>query len=106
AGRGPGLACAPGVRGPALPQGAPPMSEDRASRSRVVVLFDVDDTLLDNDQVTLDLRRYLMQEVGAGRTEQYFEIFEDLRTELGYADYLGALQQYRVRHPRDHHLLA
>jgi len=82
------------------------MSEDRASRSRVVVLFDVDDTLLDNDQVTLDLRRYLMQEVGAGRTEQYFEIFEKLRTELGYADYLGALQQYRVCHPRDHHLLA
>jgi len=82
------------------------MSEDRPSRSRVVVLFDVDDTLLDNDQVTLDLRRYLMQEVGAGRTEQYFEIFEKLRTELGYADYLGALQQYRVRHPRDHHLLA
>ena len=82
------------------------MSEDRPSRSRVVVLFDVDDTLLDNDQVTLDLRRYLMQEVGAGRTEQYFEIFEKLRTELGYADYLGALQQYRVGHPRDHHLLA
>jgi len=82
------------------------MSEDRPSRSRVVVLFDVDDTLLDNDQVTLDLRRYLMQEVGAGRTEQYFEIFEKLRTELGYADYLGALQQYRVCHPRDHHLLA
>jgi len=47
-----------------------------------------------------------MQEVGAGRTDQYFEIFESLRAELGYSDYLGALQRYRVAHPRDPHLLA
>jgi len=74
--------------------------------SKVVFLFDVDNTLLDNDRVTSDLRRYLMGEVGAGRTDQYFTIFEELRKELGYADYLGALQRYRVRHPRDPHLLA
>jgi hypothetical protein len=73
---------------------------------KVVFLFDVDNTLLDNDRVSADLRRYLRSEVGAARAEQYFEIFETLRTELGYSDYLGALQQYRLRHPRDPHLLA
>ena len=73
---------------------------------RIVFLFDVDNTLLDNDRVSADLRRYLLNEVGAARAEQYFEIFETLRTELGYSDYLGALQQYRLVHPRDPHLLA
>jgi hypothetical protein len=73
---------------------------------KVVFLFDVDNTLLDNDRVSADLRRYLLKEVGAARAELYFEIFETLRTELGYSDYLGALQQYRLVHPRDPHLLA
>jgi hypothetical protein len=73
---------------------------------KVVFLFDVDNTLLDNDRVSADLRRYLRSEVGPGRAEQYFEIFETLRTELGYSDYLGALQRYRLVHPRDPHLLA
>ncbi len=72
----------------------------------VVFLFDVDNTLLDNDRVIVDLRRYLTREVGAGCTEHYFEIFEQLRAELGYADYLGALQRYRVAYPRDPRLLA
>jgi beta-phosphoglucomutase-like phosphatase (HAD superfamily) len=49
----------------------------------VVFLFDVDNTLLDNDRVSADLRRYLLKEVGPARAEQYFEIFEALRTELG-----------------------
>jgi hypothetical protein len=74
--------------------------------AKVVFLFDVDNTLIDNDRVTADLRRYLGSEVGADRAAQYFEIFEALRAEMGYADYLGALQQYRVKHPRDPHLLA
>jgi hypothetical protein len=73
---------------------------------RVVFLFDVDNTLLDNDRVAEDLKRYLTKEVGYGRQEQYWEIFEELRAELGYADYLGALQRYRVKHPREPHLLA
>jgi len=72
---------------------------------RVVFLFDVDNTLLDNDRVSADLKRYLTKEVGAGRQEQYWEIFEELRAELGYADYLGALQRYRVKHPREPNLL-
>ena len=82
------------------------MTETANDRNRVVFLFDVDNTLLDNDRIIVDLKRYLVREVGAGRAEQYFEIFEKLRAELGYADYLGALQRYRVAHPRDPHLLA
>src|SRR5687768_15236531 len=72
----------------------------------VVFLFDVDNTVLDNDRVTFDLRKYLEQEVGPERSGRYWKIFEDLRTELGYADYLGALQRYRVENPYDSHLLA
>ena len=64
-----------------------------------VVLFDVDNTLLDNDRVTRDLRDYLTHEVGPGQAQEYFSIFEELRAELGYADYLGALQRFRLRHP-------
>jgi class 3 adenylate cyclase len=71
----------------------------------VVFLFDVDNTLLDNDRVTADLRRFLEREVGTDRAAEYFEIFEALRAELGYADYLGALQRYRDRHPLQSHLL-
>ena len=71
----------------------------------MVVLFDVDNTLLDNDRVTADLKQHLEQEVGATREQQYWTIFEQLRRELGYVDYLGALQRYRLELPRDPHLL-
>jgi FMN phosphatase YigB (HAD superfamily) len=72
---------------------------------KIVFLFDVDNTLLDNDRVTDDLQRYLQREVGAERARRYWAIFEQLRIELGYADYLGALQRYRVEYPRDPRLL-
>jgi len=71
----------------------------------VVFLFDVDNTLLDNDHVIEDLRRYLKRELGAERERCYWAIFERLRAELGYADYLGALQQYRTENPHDPNLL-
>ena len=71
----------------------------------VVFLLDVDNTLLDNDRITADLKQYLEGEVGHAREQLYWTIFEQLRTELGYADYLGALQRYRMEHPRDPHLL-
>ena len=71
----------------------------------VVFLFDVDNTLLDNDRVSADLRRHLEHEVGAEQQKRYWAIFEELRKELGYADSLGALQRYRVEHPRDPNLL-
>jgi FMN phosphatase YigB (HAD superfamily) len=71
----------------------------------LVFLFDVDNTLLDNDRVTLDLKRHLEKEVGPERQQCYWEFFEQLRSELGYADYLGALQRYRLAYPRDPGLL-
>ena len=71
----------------------------------VVFLFDVDNTLLDNDRVSAHLKKHLVDSVGFARQAQFWEIFEQIRTELGYADYLGALQRYRVAHPRDPHLL-
>jgi len=67
-----------------------------AQPAGVVFLLDVDNTLLDNDRVTADLRHHLEQEVGTACAERYWTIFERLRNELGYADYLGALQQYRA----------
>ena len=70
-----------------------------------VFLFDVDNTLLDNDRVTADLKHQLELEVGHERQERYWVIFEELRAELGYADYLGALQRYRAIYPRDPHVL-
>jgi len=73
--------------------------------AKMVVLFDVDNTLLDNDRVTADLKKHLDREVGPERAQRYWVIFEQLRTELGYADYLGALQRYRGEHPHDLRLL-
>ena len=75
------------------------------ARNQVVVLLDVDNTLLDNDRIVADLMRHLEQVVGDDCQQRYWTIFEELRIELGYADYLGALQRYRVEHPRDTHLL-
>jgi len=75
------------------------------SQPKIVTLFDVDNTLLDHDHVTADLRRHLARTVGTHRAQRYWELFEEIRTELGYADYLGALQRYRLEHPRDPHLM-
>jgi FMN phosphatase YigB (HAD superfamily) len=74
-------------------------------RNDIVYLFDVDNTLLDNDAVTDDLRRHLRDAFGDDCQKRYWELFEELRHELGYADYLGALQRFRVEHPRDPELL-
>jgi FMN phosphatase YigB (HAD superfamily) len=77
--------------------------------SGVVFLVDVDNTLLDNDRIIADLRQHLQREFGAASAERYWTIFEQLRAELGYVDYLGALQRYRdaIDHDgdRDHRLL-
>jgi len=71
----------------------------------LVYLIDVDNTLLDNDAVTDDLRQHLRDAFGVAFERRYWDIFEGRRTELGYADYLGALQQFRAEHPRDPQLL-
>ena len=62
----------------------------------LVFLLDVDNTLLDNDQIIADLREHLERQFGIANSNRYWSIFEALREELGYADYLGALQRYRA----------
>jgi len=70
-----------------------------------VFFFDVDNTLLDNDRVEKDLQRHLEREFGTETRDRYVAIFEALRAELGYADYLGALQRYRLEDMCDLRLL-
>jgi FMN phosphatase YigB (HAD superfamily) len=70
-----------------------------------VFLIDVDNTLLDNDAVEADFHRHLAAQLGQERAERYWTIFEELRSELGYADYLGALQRLRGAYPHEPHLL-
>jgi FMN phosphatase YigB (HAD superfamily) len=77
----------------------------QANQKKVVFLFDVDNTLLNNDQVTKDLEAHLQREVGKSGAKRYWAIFEAMRVRLGYADYLGALQQVRVEYPHDLRLL-
>jgi FMN phosphatase YigB (HAD superfamily) len=81
---------------------ADPMSSDT---SDIVFLIDVDNTLLDNDRITEDLKDHLDTQFGQASREHYWAIFEALRVELGYADYLGALQRYRLKHLDDPRLL-
>ena len=72
----------------------------------LVFLVDVDNTLLDNDRIQHDLQRHLEREFGAACRDRYWTILEALFAELGYRDYLGALQRYRVEHPQDVHLVS
>jgi FMN phosphatase YigB (HAD superfamily) len=71
----------------------------------IVFLFDCDNTLLDNDRVQEDLRTHLEREFGPENRDRYWKILETLRAELGYADYLGALQRYRLEDLSDTRLL-
>ena len=74
--------------------------------NEIVFLVDVDNTLLDNDHIQADIKAYLERQFGAPSRDRYWAILEELFEELGYRDYLGALQRYRVEHPQDMHLLA
>ena len=67
----------------------------------IVFLVDVDNTLLDNDKVAVDVKRFLDREVGRESQERYFAILEDIREQIGYSDYLASLQRYRLEYP--HH---
>ena len=89
----------------APPSTAPARTVASGPTQRVVFLFEVDNTLLDNDRVTADLKHHLESKVGPERAQRYWALFEQLRTELGYADYLGALQRYRSEYPHDPRLL-
>lgn len=72
----------------------------------MVFLFDVDNTLLDNDGVIDDLRHHIGGAFGREAAHDYWRVFENLRFELGYADYLGALQRFRAEYPHEPHLLS
>ena len=72
----------------------------------IVFLIDVDNTLLDNDAIQQDLKDHLERSYGRAARDRYWKILEDLFAELGYRDYLGALQRYRVEHPREVELLS
>jgi FMN phosphatase YigB (HAD superfamily) len=71
------------------------------TRSPVVFLIDVDDTLLDGDRLVVDLKGRLGEALGPARFKQYWATFEMIRVQVDYVDYLGALQQYRAENPRD-----
>ena len=71
----------------------------------LVFLFDVDNTLIDNDQIQRDLREHLEESYGRAARERYWAIFDELWSELGYADYIGALERYRGEKLHDPTLL-
>src|SRR4029453_5176092 len=75
------------------------------ARPAVVTLFDVDNTLLDNDRIVADMRRHLGRTVGDEQQRRYWELFEALRAELGYAASWGALKRFRIEDPPRPHLL-
>ncbi|MGH7155607.1 MAG: HAD family hydrolase [Acetobacteraceae bacterium] len=76
-----------------------------AAESEIVFLFDVDNTLLDNDGVQADLGKHLTATYGRAACDRFWAIFEELRSELGYADYLGALERYRLEAMHDPRIL-
>ncbi|MFV0416747.1 MAG: HAD family hydrolase [Chthoniobacterales bacterium] len=75
------------------------------SKAKIVFFFDVDNTLLDNDRVTRDIADRLEKHAGKAACKHYWEIYEDIRAETGYSDYLAALQRYRLEHLGDPSLL-
>ena len=72
----------------------------------IVFLVDVDNTLVDNDGIQQDLKDHLERAYGFAARDRYWAILEDLMEKLGYRDYIGALQRFRVEHPREIELLA
>ena len=81
------------------------MSDSTQKKPGLVFLFDVDNTLLDNDAIIAELRDFITQCLGEESNKRYWAIFEDIRQELGYADYLGTLQRYRRERPHDPQLI-
>jgi FMN phosphatase YigB (HAD superfamily) len=65
-----------------------------SSPNEIVFLFDVDNTLLDNDKIEIDIRRHMERKFGKESLDRYYAILKELHAELGYKDYLCALQRY------------
>src|ERR1700745_2185532 len=74
--------------------------------NQVVFLVDVDNALLDTALIQTDIKAHLERKYGAACRDRYWAILEALFIELGYRDYLGALQRYRAERPREIHLLS
>jgi len=72
----------------------------------VVFLVDCDNTLVDNDGVQNDFQEHFTREFGVAGWDRYWTLFEQLRGEVGYADYLGVLQRYRLEDVSDTRLLS
>lgn len=72
----------------------------------MVFFFDCDDTLLDNDRFRADLDAHLEREFGATGQARYWTLYDELRSLLGYADYLGTVQRFRLERQRDPRVLA
>lgn len=69
-------------------------------RAPLAFLFDVDNTLFDQDRFAADLRAWLPGTVGAGGAQAYWQAFEARRARLDYVDFLGAVQDCRDRAAR------
>jgi phosphoglycolate phosphatase-like HAD superfamily hydrolase len=78
------------------------LREDVAMNARrTAFLVDVDDTLLDNDRFREDLEQHLEREYGAAARDAYWTIQERRFVDLGYRDYLGAVQEWWESDGRD-----
>jgi len=84
---------------------SPERLSEMAEPDDIVFLFDVDNTLLDNDRVQADLRAHLETNFGVKASDRYWALFEQLRSELGYTDYYGALERYRAEDLHDPRVL-
>jgi FMN phosphatase YigB (HAD superfamily) len=71
------------------------LSDRSCDAASVMFLLDVDNTLLDNDRFGADLGATLEAAFGADGCARYWAIYEELREQRGFADYLGALQRFR-----------
>ena len=71
----------------------------------ITFLVDVDDTLLDNDRIQADFKQHMELEFGIRCRDRYWTIQEQLFNELGYRDYLEALQRFRIEYPYEPHLI-
>ncbi|HTV66822.1 MAG TPA: HAD family hydrolase [Bryocella sp.] len=90
----------------AAPQPSKKRAASRPAERELVFLFDVDNTLFDNDRMSSDLFNHIGRSFGAAARKRYLEIYEELRKELGYADYLGALERYRLEKMHDPRFLS
>lgn len=72
----------------------------------VTFLVDVDNTLLDNDRFRTDVQTHFAAVFGVDVAAHYWAIQERRFVDLGYRDYLGAVQEWWEGEGREPRLLA